>query len=155
MTIEDIAEVQKIASTSYKDTYGKLLPLEVQQDFLDLSYGTLRLQQRMKSSNFYVAQLENQLVGYINFTNSNYEGNSELLAIYIEKSYHRQKIGTQLVKKIEKLFPDIKSITVNMEAKNEIGIKFFIALGFSCIEKFVDNFQGVHLQMERLKLVKG
>ncbi|MBQ0137755.1 MAG: GNAT family N-acetyltransferase [Kurthia sp.] len=152
MKIEDIAIVQKIASLSYKDTYESLLPLEVQLDFLELSYGTMRLQQRMKSSEFYVAEIDGRIIGYINFTKLDKLGNSELMAIYIVKTYHRQKVGTHLVKQVEKNFPDLKSITINMEAGNEVGMKFITALRFYCIEQFIDDFQGVYLHMKRLKL---
>lgn len=152
MLSEDISAIQRIANKSFKNTYKDLLPEHVQRDFLNLAYGTQRLQQRMKNSNFYIAEEDYMAFGYINFSQLDKAGNSELLAVYIDPAYLRQKIGTKLLEEIQIILPTLKSITINMEAANDVGMKFITALGFYCIEQFIDDFQGVYLHMKRMKL---
>lgn len=152
MVNEDISEFQKMASDSFGNTYKNLLPEKIQKDFLDLSYSMNRLHQRMKSSKFYVAEIEKKIIGYVNFSLVDKNGNSELLAVYIDSAYKRQKVGTKLIETIIMNSPNIKSITTNLEVSNEGGMKFADALGCCFIEQFIDEFQGVYLHMKRLKL---
>lgn len=151
MTENDIKAVQEIAYASYRTTYKDMLPIQVQADFLLLAYSVERLQQRMKSSIFYVAERRNMIVGFANFSRIDQQGNSELLAIYIEEKNQRQNIGTALLNKLSIDYASVITITANLEAENIAGMNFAKSKGFYTIEKFIDDFQGVYLNMKRIK----
>lgn len=152
MQVAEIKTIQKVANLSYETTYRNILPRAVQQDFLNLAYGTERLMQRMNSSVFLVFFHEDIIKGFANFSKVNRKGNSELLAIYLEEKYQRQKIGTSFINYAKEHFEGLKTITINLEAENNSAIQFAENLGFVCKEQFIENFQGVYLHMKRFKL---
>lgn len=152
MQVADISQIKKIANASYETTYRIILPVEVQRDFLNLAYGTERLIQRMNSSLFLVCIHEGILKGFANFSRVNRQGNSELLAIYMEEQYQRQNIGSSFILFVKKQLRGLKSVTINLEADNLPACSFATKQQFSCIEEFVENFQGVNLHMRRYEL---
>lgn len=151
MTENDIQEVQEIAYASYGTTYKNLLPIQVQEDFILLAYSRERLKQRMKSSIFYVAERNGEIEGFVNFSRIDQQGNSELLAMYIEVKNQRQKIGTALLNKLSMDYSIVKTITANIEAENTVGMLFAKSKDFYTIESFIDDFQGVYLNMKRIR----
>lgn len=149
MQIDEIKNVQKVASLTYETTYRKILPTNIQLDYLKLAYSFERLKQRMKSSRFFVFQQQSEIIGYANFSQVNRQGNSELLAIYILEQYQRQGIGTKFLSYFQNEFPAVKTITINLEADNKPALSFAEEYGFICKEQFIENFQGVYLHMKR------
>lgn len=152
MLSEDIECVRKIASKNFQTTYEGILPTNVQQDFLKLAYNPQRLMRRMGSSIFLVCQLHGQILGYANFSYVDRQGNSELLAIYVEVDNQRQKVGTSFLNYVCENLANLKTVTINLEAENHLILNFTQKHGFVCKEEFIENFQGVYLHMKRYKL---
>lgn len=151
MTQSDILDVKKIATRSWHSTYKGIIPIDVQNNFLDMAYSVELLQERLTTSPFYVAKIEDEVVGFANFSNKNENGAVELFAIYLNPSHQNRGIGSALLLHgCQQLQPH--RIYVNVEAENEIGKHFYLAKGFKMIEEFDDNFDGHLLKTIRMVL---
>lgn len=82
ITQEDIPFVQEIAKTNWYTTYKGILPRPNQDNFLQNTYSRNRLMSRFQSSPFFVAKLNETLVGFANFSNVKDELAEFLLYIY-------------------------------------------------------------------------
>ena len=84
---EDIKQVQDIAKESWHATYEGIIPREIQDNFLQAAYSNEMMERRLNSSFLYVAEVENKIVGFANFSPVNHEGQVELSAIYLSPVY--------------------------------------------------------------------
>ena len=151
MTIEDIPQVKRVAIKSWHATYANIIPLDVQNNFLKKAYSEERLLVRLSKSPFYVAKLDNKLIGFANFSNKNSVGNVELAAIYLDTDFQQQGVGTALLLfGIEQLRPT--QVSINVEAENKLGRQFYEAKGFQVIDRFEEEFDGHILKTIRMVL---
>ena len=151
MTVEDIPQVKQVAIKSWHTTYENIIPLDVQNNFLEKAYSEERLLIRLSKSPFYVAKLNNKIIGFANFSNKKLDGNVELAAIYLSKDFQHQGVGTKLLQfGIYQLRPT--QIFINVEAENKIGRQFYEAKGFQIIDQFDEEFDGHILKTIRMAL---
>lgn len=142
MLKEDIKQVQDVAEKSWHSTYDGIIPRNIQENFLKAAYSDEMMENRLKGSFIFVAEMENKVVGFANFTRVNDEGKSELSAIYLYPDLQARGIGTALLQKgIEKLH-NVKEIYIDVEKENKIGKTFYKAKGFKIIKEYEDNFDG-------------
>lgn len=142
MKKEDTKQVQDVAKKSWNSTYDGIIPHNVQENFLKTAYSDEMMEKRLKGSFIFVAEIENEVVGFANFTIVNDEGQSELSAIYIYPDYQGKGIGTALLQKGIKELENVKEIYIDVEKENNIGKNFYEAKGFREIKEFDDNFDG-------------
>lgn len=83
MKEEDIKEVQQVAKTSWNDTYEGLIPACIQENFLNSAYSAEMLKRRLAVSSLYVAEVDEKIVGFSNFSKVKEGGKVELGAIYL------------------------------------------------------------------------
>jgi len=151
MKKKDIPEVQRVAKSSWNATYKGIIPLETQEKFLSNAYSTKNMKWRLKNSNFYVALVDEQIVGFANYSPVSINGEVELGAIYLYPEYQGNGIGTAFLQiGIEEL--GATEIQLNVEKNNRIGITFYRAKGFEIISEYDDNFDGHILKTVRMAL---
>lgn len=151
MQISDIENVKKVAIKSWHNTYEGIIPRKIQDSFLSVAYANDTLKNRLDQTPFYVAEKDRSILGFANFTSVQKNGETELLAIYLDPDFQNKGIGTLLLKYgIDNLSP--KKIFINVEAENQIGLQFYKAKNFKIIEEFEENFDGHYLKTVRMVL---
>lgn len=151
MEQKDISSVILISRESWHETYDGIIPRNIQDNFLAQAYNENILVKRYQQTPFYVAELNNKIVGFANYSNINTDGNAELSAIYLLPNFKGRGIGSKL---LEKGIQDLKSksLFVEVESKNEIGKTFYTAKGFLLVKEFDDEFDGHILKTTRMVL---
>ena len=152
MNYTDISGVQKIAKVSWNTTYEGIIPLAVQQKFLETAYNDEKMKLRLERSVIYVAEVEEELTGFANFSTVRDGGKVELAAIYLHPDVQGQGIGTALLQRAMTELEGIKEIYINVEKENRIGMNFYKSKGFKIVEEFDDNFDGHILKTVRMVL---
>ncbi|MDN4494731.1 GNAT family N-acetyltransferase [Ureibacillus aquaedulcis] len=152
MQKEDIEQVQDVAKTTWNATYEGIIPLEVQENFLESAYNDERMKQRLERSTLFVAEIHGRVVGFANFSLVREDGKVELGAIYLYPEQQGKGIGSALLQKGIKDLDGVKEIYINVEKDNKIGMAFYEARGFEVIKEFDDDFDGHILKTVRMVL---
>lgn len=148
----DIKQVQNVARNSWQATYEGIIPSEIQENFLNMAYSDDMMKKRLNQSIMYVAERENQIVGFANFSNVNEKGQVELSAIYLNPSDQGKGIGSALLKMGMDSLNTIQEVYIDVESDNKIGKTFYEAKGFKLIKEYDDNFDGHTLKTSRMVL---
>src|SRR5690625_4654597 len=98
MEEKDIRAVQKVAKSSWHATYEDIIPFPIQERFLQSAYSKETMIRRLATSFLFVAETENNVVGFANFSTVAKNGETELGAIYLDPEYQGRGIGTSLLK---------------------------------------------------------
>ncbi len=152
MTEKDIPKIQNIAKLSWHDTYEGIIPLHIQDNFLEMAYSSSMLEKRLALTKMYVAEFEDQVVGFANFSKPDENGIAELAAIYLLPDYQNLRIGSTLIKHGISQMEGIKFIDVVVEKENKVGYNFYKKFGFVVQDEFEDDFDGHILQSVRMRL---
>lgn len=151
MTEDDIPKIQHIAKLSWHDTYEEIIPLHIQDNFLEMAYSISMLEKRLALTNMYVAEFDDQVVGFADFSKDE-NGIVELTAIYLLLDYRNLRIGSALIKHGISRMEGIKFIDVVVEKENKVGYNFYKKFGFVVQNEFEDDFDGHILQSVRMRL---
>ncbi|MFJ3387420.1 MULTISPECIES: GNAT family N-acetyltransferase [unclassified Lysinibacillus] len=151
MQKNDIISVQEIAKKSWHQTYKGIIPIEIQDCFLQAAYSSDQLLSRLEKSLFLVAILEESIVGFANFSNV-VDGEAELYSIYLLPETQGKGIGTTLLQEGIKMLPDLTSLLVCVEKENTKGMNYYQAKGFKKLEEFDELFDGHLLKTVKLGL---
>lgn len=153
MVKEDIEQVQDVAKKSWHATYEGIIPVEIQENFLKGAYNDEMMEWRLSNSLMLVAEADNTITGFANFTPVNEQGQTELSAIYLYPEYQGEGIGSALLNAgIEKL-DNVKEIHLDVEKENRIGTTFYEAKGFKAVKEYDDDFDGHILKTVNMLLV--
>jgi len=152
MKREDITNVQDVAAKSWNVTYEGIIPAMTQENFLNAAYSDEMMEKRLNNTLMLVAEVQQQIVGFANYSPVNNKGETELAAIYIYPEYQGAGIGTGLLQEGIKHLHDVKKIYINVEQENRIGINFYEAKGFITVDEFDDDFDGHILKTVRMVL---
>lgn len=147
---EDTKQVQNIAKKTWNATYKNIIPIEVQNNFLESAYNDDKMKQRLELSLLYVAEVEGEVVGFANYSQVRDGGKVELAAIYLYPEFQGQGIGTALLQQAIKEIEGTKEIYINVEKDNKIGMTFYKAKGFEIVKEFDDVFDGHILKTVRM-----
>lgn len=151
MKPSDIKDVKNVAELSWHDTYDGIIPVEVRTKFLSEAYNEDVLLMRLERSPFYVAKVENQVIGFANFSNKKENGNVDLAAIYLHPAYQKQGLGSALLAYgCDQLKPN--QVFVEVESDNVKGKSFYEKKGFIVVDTFDDVFDGHILKTVRMSL---
>ncbi|MBQ0138968.1 MAG: GNAT family N-acetyltransferase [Kurthia sp.] len=151
MQTEDTKAVRKIAIEGWHNTYESIIPLEIQDDFLEAAYNEKMLIKRAENTNFYVAEREGKILGFANFSSVKKERVVELASIYTLPNEKYKGIGTALIQyAIKDIQP--KKIYVSVESLNTVGLKFYEAKNFKIEKEYDDIFNGHVLKTTRMYL---
>lgn len=153
MEEKDIEQVQQVAKTSWNDTYKGIIPEWVQERFLNSAYSTEMMIRRLNVSSLYVAETEDNIVGFANFSKVKEAGEVELGAIYLLPDYQGMGLGTALLNEGIANAQHATKVFINVEKENKTGVKFYNAKDFKVVSEFEDDFEGHHLtKMIRMEL---
>ena len=145
-TPQDIAAVQEIAHISWNDTYQDIIPLNIQQSFLDKSYSVPMMEMRLKKTILLLAEHEGEPVGFANFTKLDDDGDAELIALYLKPEHQRNGYGKMLLNSGLTYLLDGSNLFVYVECENKKGRSFYEANGFEFVEEFEELFEGHPMQ---------
>lgn len=145
-TTQDITAVQEIAHISWNDTYQDIIPMNIQQNFLDKSYSVPMMEMRLKKTILLLAEHEGEPVGFANFTKLDDDGDAELIALYMKPEHQRHGYGKQLLNSGLTYLLDGSNLFVYVESENKKGRSFYEANGFEFVEEFEELFEGHPLQ---------
>ncbi|WP_461200548.1 GNAT family N-acetyltransferase [Anoxybacillus sp. TBDG-1] len=151
MKQEDIKQVQYIAKITWNATYEGIIPSDAQKNFLKSAYSDERMKQRLQHSTLFVAEVENSIVGFANFSSIREDGEVELWAIYVHPEQQGRGIGSALLQKGIQI-DGANKIYVNVEKDNQIGKSFYEAKGFEVVKEFDEEFDGHMLKTVRMVL---
>lgn len=152
MQLEDIPQVQNVAKVSWNATYDGIIPLHVQEKFLNSAYNDEMMKRRYERSFIFVAEVEGKVIGFANFSPLKENGEAELGAIYLYPEYQGKRIGTALLNEGIDFLEGVKELYINVEKDNQIGTNFYKAKGFEVISNFEDHFEGYDLETVRMVL---
>lgn len=153
MLIEDTKQVQDVAKRSWNATYEGIIPNSIQENFLKGAYNDEMMQKRLSHSLLLVAEAENKIVGFANFSPVNEKGQTELSAIYLYPEYQGHGIGSALLDKGIIMLGNLKEVHLDVEKDNTIGTNFYKAKGFKIVDEYDDNFDGHILKTVRMVLI--
>jgi ribosomal protein S18 acetylase RimI-like enzyme len=152
-TLTDISDIQRIARVTWNHTYEGIISKEAQDDFLKNTYSQESMVQRVQSSLLLVAEVENKVVGFANFSTVNPENNSATLgAIYIYPRFQNRKIGSLLLEKGLKELSGATIIIVDVEKDNNIGKTFYDSKGFIVEREYTEEFFGHKINTIQMSL---
>lgn len=152
MEPDDIQQVQKTAKRSWNATYEGIIPADVQERFLTGAYSDEMMLRRMEHSLMLVAEKNEQIFGFANFSFVNDSGVSELAAIYLHPDHQGSGAGTALLQEGISRLKSAEKIHIIVERENVKGKSFYDAKGFKTIEEFEEDFDGHTLQSIRMVL---
>lgn len=145
MKLDDIPAVQQIAKISWNDTYKGIIPMDVQNLFIEKAYSTAMMMKRLEKTTVYVAVHQEELIGFANFTRVDEDGDAELTAIYLLPAYQRLGYGNKLLAEGLQSIHLAHQLFVYVESENIKGRTFYENNGFTCIEEFDELFEGYPL----------
>ncbi|MGF9965827.1 N-acetyltransferase family protein [Bacillus rhizoplanae] len=152
MKEEDIPSVQHVAKNSWNDTYTDIIPISVQERFLQHAYSYDMMKHRLQHSHLFVGEVDGEIVGFANFSPIKYQNETELGAIYLLPEYQGNGIGTALLRKGITILEGVKKIYINVESENKKGKAFYNTKGFAVVDAFEEDFDGYMLKTLRMVL---
>ncbi|RCW51316.1 GNAT family N-acetyltransferase [Paenibacillus prosopidis] len=151
-TYADIAGIQKVARVTWNHTYEGLIPEGIQHQFLSQNYSNEAMKRRIERSLLLVAEVENKVVGFINFFQLKNRNDAELGSIYIYPEQHGQGIGSKLLNAGIDVLNGVSNIFVNVERLTTSGKNFYTAKGFKIINEYDEDLAGNKVKMIRMVL---
>jgi len=163
LNITDLENLQKISIATFRETFEEVNTEEDMQKYLDenLSEEKLKFELEKPNSEFYFAENDNQILGYLklNFGNAQTEnqGNEalEIERIYVLKEFFPLKIGQVLFDKSLKIAKEkkLKFIWLGVWEENKRAIRFYEKNGFEVFGKH-DFVLGNDVQIDLMMKLK-
>lgn len=145
LNFKDVENLQKISITTFRETFEEVNTEEDMQKYLaeNLSLEKLKSELENPNSEFYFAENDNQILGYLklNFGNAQTEnqGNEtlEIERIYVLKEFFPLKIGQILFEKSVEIAQEknMKFIWLGVWEENKRAIRFYEKNGFEIFGK--------------------
>lgn len=110
------------------------------------------MKRKLKQNIIFVAEVNNTIVGFANYSPVTKKGITVLEAIYIYPEYQGFGIGSALLKVAVEKLKNVQEIHLNVEKNNQIALRFYQARGFVEIGKYDDNFGGHTIHTIEMKL---
>lgn len=152
MEEKDIEQVQQVAKRSWHDTYEGIIPFKVQEQFLKSAYSRDMMIRLLNVSSLYVAETQERIIGFANFSRVKVGGDMELGAIYLLPDHQGNGAGGALLKAGISQATSAKKIFINVEKDNRTGVRFYEAKGFNFVAEFEDDLEGHKTWMLRMVL---
>jgi len=134
-TLQDIGHLQKIGRQTFYETFSLGNTEEDMMKYIDKNFSNEKLKKELSNNNseFYVATLDNKVIGYlkVNFGESQTEIKAhnalEIERIYVIKEYHGKKVGQKLFNKAMEISKGKKVDYVwsGVWEKNPRAIRFY------------------------------
>ena len=159
----DVNDIQELNMASWLEAYDGIIPEEKMRSNINYPVDRLRKKKSDNKLIFLVAEVENKVVGTINFCwseNNTHEfikteeNQAQLRSVYLHPDYWGNGVGTKLFKNgLEELPDKINEVKVESLKDNDIGTGFYSKQGFKKIEEskvelFGDKYNSVIQRME-------
>lgn len=147
ITITEVSQLQQIGKQTFFETFAGDNSTEDMQKYLEESFSVEKLEKEINNPNseFYFAEINNDIVGYlkVNFSDSQTELKDknalEIERIYVLKDFHGKNVGQIL---FDKAIAIAKNKTVNyvwlgVWEENKRAIQFYKKNGFIAFDKHI------------------
>lgn len=139
-TIDDVLKLQAIGIQTFSETFEEVNSEENMKKYLDESFATEKLAAELNnsSSHFYLAVLDEKVVGYLKLNTADAQTEKEDLTaleierIYVAKEFHGKKVAQALYAQAEKIADKIKApyMWLGVWEKNFRAVSFYTKNGF-------------------------
>lgn len=165
ITLCDINKLQDISRRTFFETFSESNAKEDMDNYLESSFSSAKLTSELNNPNseFYFAQLDNNVIGYlkVNYGESQTELKDskalEIERIYVVKEFHGKNVGQLLYKKAMQVAMNIDAVYIwlGVWEENPKAIRFYKKNGFVEFDKHIfklgDNEQTDIMMKLRLK----
>ena len=145
LNIDDLETLRNLSIQTFRETFSEVNTKEDMQKYLDENLSEEKLKSELENPNseFYFAENDNQILGYLklNFGNAQTEnqGNEtlEIERIYVLKEFFPLKIGQVLFEKSLEIAKEkkLKFIWLGVWEENKRAIRFYEKNGFKIFGK--------------------
>lgn len=126
---EDAEQIHNVALRSWRDTYRQILSSETIENMVNKWYSADDLREQADHPVFYVAKVEDDIVGFVHASVE--EDVANLRRIYIDPDNQRSGVGSKLYQKAENnVKSEAEKFRVEVLVKNEKAISFYKKQGF-------------------------
>lgn len=139
-TTDDVLKLQAIGRQTFSETFANVNSEENMKKYLDESFATAKLTSELNnmSSFFYLAVLDEKVVGYLKLNTADAQTEKEDLnaleveRIYVAKEFHGKNVAQALYAQAEKIAQEIKAtyIWLGVWEKNLRAVSFYTKNGF-------------------------
>jgi len=152
-TNEDIPEISRLASEIWWAVYPDIITNEQIEFMLDKMYSASSLLQQLESGHqFYIAEENNEPVGYYSFSEK-VTGKYFLHKLYIKTNAHRKGSGRMLVNHLVNSLPSKSELRLTVNRRNYKAINFYFKNRF-VIEEVADFDIGNGFFMEDFVMLR-
>lgn len=145
----DIIAIQEVARHTWHDTYEDIFEEAFINEFIDKAYSEDHLQKSIETTDFYVAEEQDEVIGFLQFVNKK-NGEYELSRVYLLPAYHRLGFGSLLLEDaIHETRP--KVVILDVEKENEGAIGFYLSKGFYVADEYEEEFLGQTVQTVKMR----
>ncbi|PTM56835.1 GNAT family N-acetyltransferase [Desmospora activa] len=143
----DLLGVQKVAHTTWFNTYNKILPEESIQKFLSHAYSLDHLKKSWEEDikktprQFYVIADKDSIIGYGQLT-ERAPAEYELTRIYILPEFQGKGLGKRLLNQLIDTIHPLQRMFAWVEKENSVGRTFYQSMNFHVEKELQDNFFG-------------
>lgn len=134
----DIHAILRIAERGWNETYGDFLSQETIESAMTEWYDpdTTRAEIEHRAGVYFVAEQNGAIRGYVSGGPSGEVSSVTLSAIYVDPDYWGDGIGTALLDEFEEFWRQrgYDTITLQVLARNEIGLAFYQKRGYDVID---------------------
>jgi N-acetylglutamate synthase-like GNAT family acetyltransferase len=121
--LKDTVSIRKVARITWRATYQELIPIKIQNQFLNVAYSDRNMKLRIDQTLFFVAEQEGEIVGFANATIK--KDDAELSAIYVLPELQGHSIGSRLLQSVLSNLDHAGQLVVDVESGNQIGERFY------------------------------
>ncbi|MFB9080749.1 GNAT family N-acetyltransferase [Flavobacterium procerum] len=138
--VSDVLQIQAIARQTFSETFSDVNSEENMNKYLDESFAIEKLTTELhnSSSHFYLAVLDEKVVGYLKLntadaqTEKENQNALETERIYVAKEFHGKKVAQALYAQAEQTAQELKAtyIWLGVWEKNFRAVSFYTKNGF-------------------------
>ncbi|MNG72583.1 Protease synthase and sporulation negative regulatory protein PAI 1 [compost metagenome] len=147
VTVDDIAELQKIGRETFLETFSESNNEENMASYLSESFSEIKLIKELNNagSEFYFAVDNNTVIGYLKLNTGKYQTEIqddkalEIERIYVLRAFHGKKVGQILYEKALQIAEvlGLSFIWLGVWEKNLRAIQFYEKNGFVAFDKHI------------------
>lgn len=136
-TIEDVPEIKRVLSETWKATYGPWLSEETITTVTSVWHNPDQLALEIQNPNIFfgVARLPDGPIAGITTLGKHTDDTIMLFRLYIHPQYQRRGLGSNLLDAGIAAFPAARMILLEVEENNQQAYAFYLRHGFQDMER--------------------
>ncbi|WP_391201700.1 GNAT family N-acetyltransferase [Psychrobacillus sp. L4] len=141
MQLSDIESIRAIAAHTWKATYSKFIPKDIQEKVLKDAYSAETMENRFKTSVTLVAEDKEEIMGYAFFSSDLSSSDVFLESLYIHPDHQGKGGGKQLLLTGLSKFKELVTLSLTVYKGNP-NFAFYEREGFKVIKENNGDFYG-------------